>query len=172
MKKSPKKILLLSLGLGNAKKEDLFSLPLILLASSLVAVTVIIDLLINLPVYNSNHLIIGIIMFILGISIRLVSQKTLGKHFTLTVRIRKDHKLINKGIYRYVRHPMYTGFFIMFIGHCIAWQSLWGIYAVLIIFPPLGFHRVKIEEQALRKKLGTKYLDYMKKTKRFIPFIV
>ena len=49
---------------------------------------------------------------VVGTAIRVQCYRELGKHFTFSVTILKDHKLITSGPYSYVRHPSYTGFFL------------------------------------------------------------
>lgn len=114
---------------------------------------------------------LGMVFFVLGLSLRWSAIIYLGRFFTVNVAIASDHKLIDAGPYRYIRHPSYTGALIAFLGLglCIGnWVSL----AVLFVPTFLVFqHRMRIEEAALLQGLGDQYRTYMNRTKRLIPGI-
>ncbi len=74
---------------------------------------------------------VGIILIILGIVIRQWAIAVLGRFFSLTVRVAEDHRVVDKGPYRLVRHPSYTGIMISFIGFGLAVQS-WPAVVVLV----------------------------------------
>ncbi|MFC1741502.1 methyltransferase family protein [Nanoarchaeota archaeon] len=160
-----------SLGLGESRKEDRNSLPLIFLAATVVTASTIIETAIKQPGLNPTSAILGFSMFLAGLALRLTGQFTLGKQFDMRVRILKDHEIIDTGIYRHIRHPMYTGFILIFAGLPLALQSWVGTASALILFTPSGLYRIRIEEAALMKKFGKKYRAYMSRTERLIPFI-
>jgi len=113
----------------------------------------------------------GLIVIVIGMIFRLIAINTLGKFFTVDVSIHHSHKLITKGVFKYIRHPSYTGALLSFLGFAISldnWLSL-----IIIFFPVLlAFnHRINIEEIILKDQIGSEYIDYMKKTKRLIPMI-
>ncbi|TMI26766.1 isoprenylcysteine carboxylmethyltransferase family protein [Candidatus Bathyarchaeota archaeon] len=84
----------------------------------------------------------------------------------------EDHKVVNKGPYRLVRHPSYTGALITFIGLGLAVQS-WGALLVLMVFFGMAYgYRIRIEEGALVSELGQDYMNYVKQTKRLIPYLI
>ncbi len=115
--------------------------------------------------------ITGLIIIIFGLSIRLVAKKTLDKQFTYTVKIIDDHKLIISGIYKYIRHPSYTGQLLIFLGSGIAFAN---IYSIIFLFIPnllASFYRISVEEKVLIDHFKDQYTDYMKKTKKLIPLI-
>jgi protein-S-isoprenylcysteine O-methyltransferase Ste14 len=115
---------------------------------------------------------VGIALMLLGIAIRQWAIVTLGRFFSLSVRIAEDHKVVSNGPYRLVRHPSYTGALITFIGVALALES-WG--ALIVIFVMFGLvygYRISVEEKTLQTQLGDEYRSYMKKTKRLIPFLV
>ncbi|MBW2965374.1 isoprenylcysteine carboxylmethyltransferase family protein [Candidatus Woesearchaeota archaeon] len=160
-----------ALGFKESRKEDRLSLPLILLAGALVFLTAILEVLLHRPHVTRGYFFTGMVLFAVGFMLRISAQMTLGDHFSLLVHVRKDHRLVEKGVYNYIRHPMYTGLFMIFIGLCLAVHSIWATIAVIVLFIPLGLYRVRIEEAALKRKLGQQYTEYMKRTKRFVPFI-
>ena len=115
---------------------------------------------------------LGIFLMLLGVLVRQYAIAILGRFFSLTVQIAEDHKVVEKGPYRLVRHPSYTGVLITFIGLGLAVQS-WGALLVLLgVFSVSFGYRMWVEERTLLSELGEDYASYMKRTKRLIPFIV
>ena len=115
---------------------------------------------------------LGILLMFLGILVRQWAIAVLGRFFSLTVRVADDHRVVEKGPYRLVRHPSYTGVLITFIGLALAVQS-WGALLVLLGVFSLSFgYRMRVEERALLSGLGDDYANYMKRTKRLIPYLI
>lgn len=111
----------------------------------------------------------GIALIIIGFMIRLTAIFTLRRYFTVDVAIAKDHKVIDRGLYGFVRHPSYTGSLISFFGLGLAFMN-WLSLAILVIGPAIGIaYRVRVEEDALTGALGDDYRAYATRTKRFIP---
>ena len=113
----------------------------------------------------------GLIFMLAGSIIRLVALRTLGKYFSIMVAIQQNHTLVKKGIYSLIRHPAYTGLFLFMLGMGLSlgnWLSLFIIFAASVT---IVFVRVPLEEKALIEKFGDEYRSYMKKTKRYIPYL-
>ncbi|MFZ0442191.1 MAG: isoprenylcysteine carboxylmethyltransferase family protein [Methanobacterium sp.] len=115
---------------------------------------------------------LGILLIILGIILRQLSMAILGKYFSGVVGIQKDQKVIEKGPYKYVRHPSYTGALMIFIGLGLALQSGAAVLTLIVLFIIAYGFRMYVEEKALISELGEPYLDYKKRTKRLIPYVV
>jgi protein-S-isoprenylcysteine O-methyltransferase Ste14 len=112
----------------------------------------------------------GLVVMILGLVIRGKAIYTLRKYFTVDVSIVRDHKVINTGEYRFIRHPAYTGALLTFFG--LGWALGNWITFVIIFFPILWafIRRMNSEEKALLSSpIGNVYANYMKTTKRLIP---
>jgi protein-S-isoprenylcysteine O-methyltransferase Ste14 len=115
--------------------------------------------------------LIGVMLFVGGLFLRWWAIVTLGRFFTVDVTIEKDHELVESGPFRVVRHPSYTGVLLEFAGFAL---SLGNWVALLVILLPIVaafIHRMNVEEEALTRALGTHYAEYMKHTKRLVPFI-
>ena len=115
--------------------------------------------------------IAGILLIICGLCVRWFAIFSLKHEFTVDVSIRKNHRIIKEGIYRFVRHPAYAGILLSFLGLGLCFSNY---LSMLIIFIPicLAFlHRIHIEEEALIHTFGNEYLDYCASTKRLIPGI-
>jgi protein-S-isoprenylcysteine O-methyltransferase Ste14 len=114
--------------------------------------------------------ILGLVLFIVGVSVRVVGRKTLGRYYSYGLRTSQDQKLIKFGIYKYVRHPINLAAMLYSLGAPLVFSSLYG-FCIMLVMIPLILYRTRIEEQMLVKKFGNEYLGYIKKTKKFIPFI-
>ena len=114
----------------------------------------------------------GIVLIWLGVLARQWAIAVLGRFFSTDVRIVEDHLVVDRGPYRLVRHPSYTGILITFIGLALAVQS-WGALMVLLGFFTVSFgYRIRVEEKTLLTELGDNYASYMKRTKRIIPYLI
>ena len=114
----------------------------------------------------------GMIVMILGIIFRQWSIAVLGRFFSGTVSTQEGQKVVEKGPYKYIRHPSYTGALIILIGIGLALQS-WGAVITLVFLFSLGYgYRIHVEEKVLISKLGDPYIEYKKRTKRLIPYII
>ena len=113
----------------------------------------------------------GVVLFAAGLILRWWAIIVLGRFFTVDVTIEKDHELVERGPFRIGRHPSYTGVLLAFIGLAL---SLGNWAALLVILIPIGaafVHRMNVEEDALSRGLGPRYAEYMKRTKRLVPFV-
>ncbi len=113
---------------------------------------------------------VGFLSLFLGIGLYIAGRLTLGRLYSEKVRIRSDHKLVTRGLYRYVRHPMYLGVILFVLSAPIILESLYG-FIVMMLLVPMIFHRIGIEEKAMTSKFGDDYLAYTRKTKKLIPYI-
>ncbi|MGH8428446.1 MAG: methyltransferase family protein [Gammaproteobacteria bacterium] len=113
----------------------------------------------------------GIALMLIGVAFRWYAIRVLGKYFTRDVATRADQQVVESGPYRWIRHPSYSGTLITVLGFGLAttnWLAL--IAAVLGTLIGLGY-RVHVEEHALCETLGEPYRDYMRRIRRFIPFV-
>jgi protein-S-isoprenylcysteine O-methyltransferase Ste14 len=114
----------------------------------------------------------GIVLMILGIIFRQWSILVLGRFFSGTVGTQEGQKVVEKGPYKFIRHPSYTGAFLILIGIGFALQS-WGAVITLVLLFSLAYgYRIHIEEKVLISELGEPYIEYKKRTKRLIPYII
>ncbi len=137
-----------------------------------ITISVFISLNYTLPILLNGQLaLIGTIIILIGIIIRFIAIKQLGRFFTVNVTIRDEHKLIRSGFYKYLRHPSYTGSLLSFFGFGL---SLNNWLSLVIVFLPILFafiYRMNIEENVLSEQFGKQYQEYISKTKRIIPFV-
>jgi protein-S-isoprenylcysteine O-methyltransferase Ste14 len=114
-------------------------------------------------------IIAGEVLAVAGFALRMWAILTLDKFFTFVVGIAADHRVVQHGPYRLLRHPGYAGALLTLLGIGIAltnWLSLLLIVAVPVL--ALGI-RIKVEEATLASALGGEYLGYAHRTARLIP---
>ena len=110
--------------------------------------------------------ILGIVLTAVGYSIFIWSVVVRGK-YAVSWEMPEDQRLVTWGPYRYVRHPSYLGYFLMFFGLFFLCTSLFTLFP-LVAIP--GYFRVTLEEERLLVgRFGEEYVEYQKKTGRFIP---
>ena len=135
-------------------------------------ITAIIFASMNIAILPAWFFYPGIIVMILGIIFRQWSIAVLGRFFSGTVGTQEGQKVVEKGPYKYIRHPSYTGALLILIGIGLALQS-WGAVITLILLFSLAYgYRIHIEEKVLISELGDPYIEYKKRTKKLIPYIV
>jgi protein-S-isoprenylcysteine O-methyltransferase Ste14 len=114
---------------------------------------------------------IGLMLLIAGSLLRRHCWRMLGSNFTGAVIVTPEQAVVERGAYRYVRHPSYTAGAIMFLGIGLALGN-WISVAVLMGADLIVYgYRVGVEEQALVAVIGDPYRRYMSRTKRFVPFL-
>ncbi len=113
----------------------------------------------------------GLVLFVLGVIIRIVARRTLGRFFTYELTVKKEHRLVTHGIYRSIRHPLYTGILLLWFGAALALQSLIGFLLALALLVPALAARIRKEEAFLGAQFGAEYRGYMKRTRRLVPFV-
>jgi protein-S-isoprenylcysteine O-methyltransferase len=114
---------------------------------------------------------VGLGLFAVGIVFRWYSIWVLGRYFTVNVAIATDHKLVESGPYRYLRHPSYTGALLAFLGLGLCMGNAVSL-ALMVIPIFLAFRRrMEVEEAALLGAFGDSYRAYMQRTKRLVPFV-
>ncbi len=155
------------------KSNDRYSVVLIILMSMLSTIIPIVDWAYFSEPASSNIAITiaGFCILWAGVVLRNYSIKILGKHFTATIQLHKEHRLITYGPYSTVRHPSYLGALLALVGSAIFLNSLVGTLAAIIAMVIAYVVRIKAEERALESLFGDEYYNYKKRTKKLIPFV-
>jgi len=114
----------------------------------------------------------GAALALAGTAFRYWAIRNLGEYFTRVVQVSADQKVIERGPYRYIRHPSYTGSIVACLGVALSLRSLVSVACLMLpVLAALGY-RMAIEERALCQSLGEPYRAYMRRTKRLIPFVL
>ena len=115
---------------------------------------------------------IGIVLMLTGIAFRQWAILVLGRFFSTTVRVLTDHRIVTNGPYRFIRHPSYTGALLTLVGLGLGSRTWAGTLIILVLGGLVYNYRISVEEKVLRAEFGQEYVDYAKKTKRLIPFLL
>jgi protein-S-isoprenylcysteine O-methyltransferase Ste14 len=114
---------------------------------------------------------IGLLFCVAGAVIAIWSRYLIGRNWSLSVQRKFEHELIQKGMYKIIRHPIYFGLLLLITGNGIIVGDYRAIIAVIIVFISFWF-KLKKEERLLSETFGDQYLNYKSKTKALIPFIL
>jgi protein-S-isoprenylcysteine O-methyltransferase Ste14 len=110
----------------------------------------------------------GLIMALFAVPMGVSVFRNIGRNITDTVETRAHHELVTTGIYRYIRHPLYTTGFLLFFGLGL-FSALWPVLLLsLVVLITLSVRTVK-EEERLIAEFGDRYRTYMANTGKFIP---
>jgi protein-S-isoprenylcysteine O-methyltransferase Ste14 len=109
---------------------------------------------------------------LLAAVVLLLSHQALGANWTGQLNIQENHVLVVRGIYTYVRHPMYLSFLLSGVGTLLL-SANWFIGASLLIwFWIMYLGRINHEEQMMISEFGEQYETYMHSTGRLLPKIL
>lgn len=114
---------------------------------------------------------LGLLIMVVGLSIRYWAAKTLGKFYTRTLRVIEGQKIIDQAPYNIIRHPGYLGVFMIGIGASLAVGNWYVLLAIVIIGIISFVYRINAEEKMLKSRFGEEYKIYRKKTWKLIPLI-
>ena len=106
-----------------------------------------------------------------GLALRWYSVFYLGRFFTTNVALASDHRVIDSGPYRLIRHPSYAGGLIATLGLCLVIQNWLSLLIIFTCSCAVQLWRIHVEEKALAEGLGDSYRAYMQRTSRLIPLI-
>ena len=153
-------------------KTYLQTLPLVL--STIALVVLIVSLFqVGTLEYKTEHQtfrVIGLAFYIIFSWVQIWSTKVLGDNFSQDIAIKRDHHLVTKGPFKFIRHPQYLSQFLMDIGGAAATLSFILAPLALIQIPFL-FMRALMEDKLLEKHFGENFRSYKKKTGMIFPFI-
>jgi protein-S-isoprenylcysteine O-methyltransferase Ste14 len=114
---------------------------------------------------------VGAAVLALGLAFRAWAVHELGRFFKFTVVVQADHRVVDTGPYRLIRHPSYTGLLMAELGLGIM-LGTWLSIPAAVLPPLIGFGaRIRREERVLARELGEPYREYMTRTHRLVPGI-
>ena len=127
-----------------------------------------------LPAHISRALLFsGLVMIVCGQIIRSMAMKAAGPSFNHIVQStkRSSHKLVTTGIYSYLRHPSYFGFFWWALGTQLVLGNILGFLLYWGVLYKFFSARIRGEEEYLVGFFGEDYVRFRERTKAWIPFI-
>lgn len=114
---------------------------------------------------------LGLALTVAGIGFALWARLFLGRNWSGRVTIKEEHELIQSGPYALVRHPIYSGFLLAVLGTAL----VQGHVRSLLAFPfaLLGWSfKLRLEESFMAQQFGNAYLEYKRRVKALVPFVV
>jgi protein-S-isoprenylcysteine O-methyltransferase Ste14 len=114
---------------------------------------------------------LGVLIGWLGLLLRWWSFVTLGKLFTVVITTSEDQPVVDRGPYRFLRHPSYTGLLLALLGCGLIYQNWVSTAGSVAIVLAALVYRIRIEERALNAALGDRYGDFAAGRARLVPFV-
>lgn len=114
---------------------------------------------------------LGFFLTLAGLAFTCWARVILGRNWSGVVQLKQDHELIVRGPYSFVRHPIYTGLLLAFLGTALAigeWRALLAAAIVGVSF----WRKLRLEERWLCELFGEQYRDYMKRVKALVPWVL
>ena len=111
----------------------------------------------------------ALVLLVVGLVVRWTAIITLGRFFTSTVAIQREHRIVRAGLYGSVRHPSYSGLLLAFLGLAVSFGNWLSFALIAVPVTAALLYRVHVEEMALLEAFGEEYADYCMATKRLIP---
>lgn len=112
---------------------------------------------------------VGLTLSVGGVAFALWSIAVLGRHYDLILEVHEGHELVRTGPYGIVRHPVYTGLAVHFVGASLATGNLLLITGTLLVSFPAFYLRARAEEALLRERFGAEYDDYARQVSMLVP---
>ena len=113
----------------------------------------------------------GVAMLALGLLFTVWARVHLGRNWSGTVTLKQDHELIRSGPYGLVRHPIYSGLLLAFIGSAVARGEWRGFIAVVIFFAAV-WRKLRLEERWMGEMFGDAYRRYSEEVSALIPWLL
>jgi protein-S-isoprenylcysteine O-methyltransferase Ste14 len=114
-------------------------------------------------------LIAGVVCFVAGLWLFHRSHADLGTNWSITLEVREQHRLITEGVYRRIRHPMYTALLLYSAGQALVVPNWVAGPSYLVAFASLFAFRVRAEERMMLEQFADEYAAYMARTQRLVP---
>lgn len=114
---------------------------------------------------------LGVVAALAALVLFRITHKALGKMWSVSLDIRTEHKLVTEGIYKHVRHPMYSAFWLMALAQALLVPNLFAGLSGLVGFGILFASRIGPEERMMESTFGEQYRRYSARTARIIPGI-
>ena len=113
---------------------------------------------------------LGVALVCGGMAFAIQARHTIGRNWSAIVTLKKDHELVTTGPYALVRHPIYTGLLLGFLGWAVAVDRWRGVLAVAIVFLAI-LRKYRLEERWMRERFGVAYDAYRARVKALVPFL-
>ena len=113
---------------------------------------------------------VGLLLYCIGVSVRLLALYALGEYFSAYVTLQRNHRLVRLGIYRSIRHPLYLSLLLAPTGFALIFAS-WLAVPILLLASIFVLDRIAREEALLIEHFGEEFADYQRRTWKLIPLL-
>lgn len=113
---------------------------------------------------------IGTAVTLAGLAFSVWARRHLGRNWSAVVTLKEGHELVTSGPYAIVRHPIYTGLLLGFLGSAIARGRWSGLLAIALFFVS-ALRKYRLEERWMREQFGAAYGDYQARVKAIVPWL-
>jgi protein-S-isoprenylcysteine O-methyltransferase Ste14 len=110
-------------------------------------------------------------MLVAGLVLRWSAVLSLGSAFSSNVAIRASQTVRKTGLYRWMRHPSYSGLILLFLAAGLHTRNWIAFLMITVPTTAMLLYRIHVEEIALREHFGAEYIGYSEKTKRLVPWL-
>jgi protein-S-isoprenylcysteine O-methyltransferase Ste14 len=114
---------------------------------------------------------VGVALVAAGLVFTVWARRALGANWSARVTIKESHEIVRAGPYRWIRHPIYTGILLAFLGCAIARPEWRGVVAVALVVVSY-WRKLRLEERWLSETFGARYAEYRRTTWALIPFLI
>lgn len=111
---------------------------------------------------------IGTAAVAVGLGFAVAARAYLGRNWSGTVTLKQEHELIRTGPYRLVRHPIYTGMLLAFVGTAVARGDACGLVALLLVIVSFLW-KIGVEERFMVERFPQEYPAYKARTPALVP---
>jgi protein-S-isoprenylcysteine O-methyltransferase Ste14 len=113
--------------------------------------------------------VVGAVLLALGLGVSVWARRHLGRNWSADVVVKQDHALIRTGPYRRLRHPIYSGILLAFLGTAVTIGEWRGLLAVAFAF--LSFVPKSWAEEQRMQEIFPEYAQYRRESTAIIPFV-
>jgi protein-S-isoprenylcysteine O-methyltransferase Ste14 len=121
--------------------------------------------------FHPAQALAGAIVALAALVMFHLTHRALGRNWSVSLEVRERHKLVTHGVYRHVRHPMYTAFWLWAVAQALLLPNWIAGLSGLVGFGTLYVLRVGREEKLMVEAFGDDYRAYMSRTARLVPWI-
>ena len=115
--------------------------------------------------------LLALVLVVVGAVFALWARFTIGANWSGTVTLKADHQLIQSGPYHFVRHPIYSGLFLMAFASALQFDEPYG-FLLLIVLITLLIPKIILEEKLMTQSFPDQYPAYRQRVKAIIPFVL
>jgi protein-S-isoprenylcysteine O-methyltransferase Ste14 len=114
---------------------------------------------------------VGLVLILAALTLFYETHRQLGRNWSVTLETRKKHQLVDTGLYAYVRHPMYSAFWLLALSQAFLLANWVAGLSGIVGFGLLFLLRMGHEERLMIDTFGREYEEYMRRTKRVVPWV-